>query len=97
MVPAAAIAELRDLILDALKTGGRTGTKTHGVIVDGIEAFMNQDGMLTAYYDLFKNVDGGRGAGRRMHIAFEEAAKAAARAPIVFGKLRRFIMRKCER
>jgi hypothetical protein len=79
LVPAAAIAELRALILDALKTRGRTGTVTHGVLVDGIEAFMTQDGTLTAYYDMIQNVDGGPEAGRRMHIAFEEAAKGAAR------------------
>jgi hypothetical protein len=80
LVPPAAIAELRNLILDAQKTGARTGTTTHGVLVDGIEAFTNQDGTLTAYYDMIQNVDRDPGAGRLMHIAFEEAAKAAARA-----------------
>jgi hypothetical protein len=80
LVPNAAIGELRDLILESLKTGGRTGTTSHGVFLDGIEAFMTKDGILTASYDMIQNVDRVPDAGKRMHVAFEEAAKAAARA-----------------
>jgi len=80
LVPAAAIAELRDLLLDSLKTGKWNKTTTHGVFLDGIEAFMTKDGTLTAFYDMIQNLDRVPDAGKRMHIAFEEAAKAAARA-----------------
>lgn len=80
LVPAAAIAELRDLLLDSLKTGKWNKTTTHGVFLDGIEAFMTEDGTFTAFYDMIQNIDGGPNAGKRIHIAFEEAAKAAARA-----------------